>query len=52
MPDFAQIMQDYSARANISMAHSDCGEHCVASVKVRPFASMIKDNVTDMTTGL
>ncbi|KAH5693439.1 hypothetical protein HBI44_148450 [Parastagonospora nodorum] len=33
MPDFAQIMQDYSARANISMAHSDCGESCVASIK-------------------
>jgi radical SAM superfamily enzyme with C-terminal helix-hairpin-helix motif len=35
MPDFAQVMQEYSSRANISMAHADCGESCKTSVKVK-----------------
>ncbi|KAH5348573.1 hypothetical protein HBI49_198500 [Parastagonospora nodorum] len=47
MPDFAQIMQDYSARANISMAHSDCGESCVASIK--GFGFKTSCDTTDFT---
>lgn len=33
-PDFAQIMQEYSVRSNITVPHGDCGDTCTASVKV------------------
>jgi hypothetical protein len=34
-PDFAQIMQAYSLRSNVSIEHRECGTSCFTTVKVK-----------------